>query len=262
MMKVKEVFNAWLQGSRRSYAEGLALFDQLADPSMKERYGRYLHEVDDAACTDIHYNMLRGKLGFISKTIQCNPLPYRDRLLAEFVAESSPAVKPTSSRVSTASVEKVRIERPGHGVKIVDYPDLPEKQRAEYDRIKQLVPIKAKLHSELSAVPEEEAGDIADALCKIDDELRALWDDLDAWADGHQSETTKTPDGSPVSEGLELARREKKLRDNIRTNRALVEKYESENNAAKAEAARKRLAKYEQEMEELQKKISDEEAAS
>ena len=86
MMKVKEVFNAWLQGSRRSYAEGLALFDQLADPSMKERYGRYLHEVDDAACTDIHYNMLKGKLGFISKTIQCNPLPYRDRLLAEFVA--------------------------------------------------------------------------------------------------------------------------------------------------------------------------------
>ena len=229
---------------------------------MKERYGRYLHEVDDAACTDIHYNMLNGKLGFISKTIQCNPLPYRDRLLAEFVTELSPAVKPTSSRVSTASVEKVRIERPGHGVKIVDYPDLPEKQRAEYDRIKQLVPIKAKLHSELSAVPEEEAGDIADALCKIDDELRALWDDLDAWAYGHQSAQVKAAETSSVSGGLELARREKRLRDNIRSNRGLVERYEAENNESKADAARKRLAKYEQEMEELQKKIADEEAAS
>lgn len=261
-MRVREVLNAWLQGSRRSYAEGLALFDMLADPSMKERYGRYLHEVDDAACTDIHYNMLKGKLGFISRTIQCNPLPYRDTLLTEFVTKQAPVARQSSTRQSSATAEKVRIERPGHGIRIVDYPDLPEKQRAEYDRIKQLVPIKAKLHSELSAVPEEEAGGIADELCKVDDELRALWDDLDAWADGHQSETTKTPDGSPVSEGLELARREKKLRDNIRTNRALVEKYESENNAAKAEAARRRLAKYEQEMEELKKKISDEEAAS
>lgn len=230
------------------------LFDILADAEMKNRYGLFLHEVSTVPAADVHANMLWNKLGRLAQVISSNPLPYQERLRREFVVSSSAG---PSRQGETGDV--VRIERPGHGIKVVNYPDLPDQLRKKYDRIRELMPQKAKLHAELSATDGDEAADMANELCRIDDELRQLWDELDAWADGKQAVPKEEND---VVNGMELMRREKKLRDNIRNNKNLVAKYEEQGNAEAAAKARERLAAYEKEMEELRKRIADEEAAS
>lgn len=229
------------------------LFDILADAEMKNRYGLFLHEVSTVPESDVHANMLWNKLGRLAQVISSNPLPYQERLRREFVVSSSAA---PSCHGETGG--EVRIERPGHGIKVVNYPDLPDQLRKKYDRIRELMPQKAKLHAELSATDGDEAADIANELCRMDDELRQLWDELDAWADGKQAVSKE----SDVVKGMELTRREKKLRDNIRNNKNLVAKYEEQGNAEAAAKARERLEAYEKEMEELRKRIADEEAAS
>lgn len=255
-MTVRESLNQWLQGPRRDYAEGLVLFDILADGEMKARYGQFLHEVDKALPSDAHANMLWNKLDRLAQIIRCNPVPFQYLLSKDF---SGPSAAPSEIR-GDLSADTARIERPGHGVKVVRFQDLPENLQPKYERIRELQPLRAKLHSELSSSNGDAAAAIADDLCKVDDELRRLWDELDAWADGKAPEQPK--EDSDVVKGMELTRREKKLRDNIRNNRNLVTKYEEQGDAAAAAKARERLAAYEKEMEELKKRIADEEAAS
>ncbi|MBR3021064.1 MAG: hypothetical protein IKH59_01710 [Bacteroidaceae bacterium] len=256
-MNIREKLNKWLQGPRRDYAEGLVLFDVLADKEMQDRYGSFLHA--EAAPSGLHFNMLLDKLGRLAQVIRANPLLFQEKMEREFLPS---AVPEPARHVPDDKVEELRFSRPGHGVKVVTYPELPEELRQKYDRIKEIVPLMAKLHANLSNTDPVTAGKLADQLCKLDDERRRLWDELDAWADGKTQTTPVKKEESDVVKGMELTRSLKRLRDNIRTSIKAAEKYASEGNAAAAEKARERLARYKQELEELKKKIADEEASA
>lgn len=254
-MNVREKLNRWLQGPRRDYAEGLVLFETLANEEMKQRYGAFLRGGSEG----VHLNLLLSKLQGLAQVIRANPLPFQEKMEREFMLS---AVSASARTVPDDKVEQLRFERPGHGVKVVAYPELPEELRHKYDRIKEIVPLIARLHADLSNTDGDAASALADQLCKLDDERRKLWDELDAWADGKGVPVASSKEESDVVKGMELTRGLKRLRDNIRTSRKAAEKYEAEGNTAAAGKARERLARYEEELKELEKKIADEEAAT
>lgn len=256
-MNVRDKLNKWLQGPRREYAEGLALFELLAGESMKQRYGAFLRGGSEG----VHFNLLLSKLQGLAQVISANPLPFQEIMEREFVTFSSAAPSAAAPATSSGSEKVVRIPREGHGVRIVALADLPEEMRLKYERIKAITPLLAKQHADLSHAEGEEAETLADSVCRLDDERRKLWQELDAWADGKGVPEPPKED-SDIVKGMELTRSLKRLRDNIRTSKKSAEKYEAEGNAAAAVKARERQSKYEKELKDLERKIADEEAAT
>ncbi|MCR5139461.1 MAG: hypothetical protein K6B45_04785 [Bacteroidaceae bacterium] len=262
-MTTLEKLNQWLREPQRNYAEGLVLFDRLANKELVERYGVYFHSVAAVPAGAQHMTLLVAKLQRIAENISLNPLPYQQVLQAEYVSPSKPAATPAQPAPNAKDEAPAYIELAGGTKKFLEG-DLPEEMSAKYGRIKELVPLMARLHADLSHAEGEEAATIADELCKLDDERRQLWDELDDWASDKDGSSTDDAgmQRSDVAKGIELTRNLKRLNDNIRTNRKAAEKYQAEGNAEAAAKALERLARYEQELADLEKQIADEEAAS
>lgn len=261
-MTVVEKLNQWLREPQRDYAEGLVLFDRLANKELVERYGAYFHGFSTALTGAQHKTLLLSKLQRIAENVSLNPLLYQQVLQAEFVSPSPcTASSASSSPAPNPSVSSSYVALSG-GKKKFLVSDLPEDMSSKYARIKELVPLIAKLHADLSHAEGEEASAIAGELCELDDERRRLWNELDAWAEGKEKAPDTVVIRNDVAKGIELTRRLKRLKDNIRTNRLAAEKYQSEGNAEAAAKALERLARYDQELAALEKQIADEEAAS
>lgn len=244
---MKEQITAWLQ-SGGTYAAGLELFDALARPVDKDRCQTYLHGGTDG----VRRAMLEGELHRILHGLRNEPQLYD--------AETS----------TTASTQH---STPEIGIHIAKYTDLPADMQAKYDRLKQIAPLIGSLHADLTRTDID--GDkrklTAQELCQLDDERRKLWQQLDAWAEGQTKEAAPTTQQSTPStqqptsttevsaeDELQLWRRDKRLRDNVRAARQTIEAQEGKEGCEGTVArAKERLARYTKEQVEVRARLAE-----
>lgn len=150
------------------------------------------------------------------------------------------------------------------GVKVITEATLPKKLQKAYDRIKEIAPLYASLHNDLTntELSDEERKKLADQLCDLDDERRKLWRSIDQWAEGKAtldlSEKRPEYSDNSVVRGYEMARQIKRLKENIRNSQAAAEKAQDDGRQNVYENAMKRIQRYEAELKELEEEVQQE----
>lgn len=259
-MTLSEALSQWLSSSRRSYAGGIDLFVRLAPDEMKRRYLLFL-QVDHPDA--LRVNLLYDKLTRLFLTLRSNPASVR--LLSQEADLREEPLVTHDTRVLDSNVVSTPAPRHDDGVRVlVAYDSLPDEQRASYDRIREIIPLFAKLHAMLTAVATDaERCRVARDLCALDDERRRLWDDLDRWAthkgvdlpDGKTSSSTASSDRALA--GLNMQRRRRRLMDNIRTSRMSAERFRRQGNAVRAADCDERASRYAADLDLLEREIAE-----
>ena len=149
------------------------------------------------------------------------------------------------------------------GVKVVTEESLTPELKKVYQRIKEIAPLYASLHADIAneSTPDEERKKLADKLCDLDDERRALWKQIDDWAEGKGVKLEeKRPEYSDnaLVRGYEMARQVKRLRQNIANSRDAAGKAQADGRQTIYENALKRIERYEAELKELEAEIAKE----
>lgn len=147
------------------------------------------------------------------------------------------------------------------GVKIITEESLIPSIRKAYDRIKEIVPLYASMQNDVANedLPAEERKPIAEELCKLDDERRKLWKQIDAWAEGkgdlQLEEKRPIFSDNSIVRGIEIARQIKRLKNNIANSIAASERAKQDGKQTVMQNALDRIAKYEAELATLEAEI-------
>ena len=194
-----------------------------------------------------------------------------DEILAEN-AEFSDQVDELESDLETAQDEVSEYEakleeleaelielKNKRGIQIIALADMPEDIRKAYDRVREITPLMAKIHSEISVekIHHKTREKLVKQLCDFDDERRANWDLIDNWSEGKKTEVTEQPkeltyDTDPLIAGAQKARRILKLEENIKNSQVAFDTAERE---VIKENAAKRLKAYQTELAQLQSEL-------
>lgn len=149
------------------------------------------------------------------------------------------------------------------GVKIVTEESLTPALRKAYQRIKEITPLYASLHNDIANpdTPDEKRKELAEELCKLDDERRKLWKQIDDYAEGKNAKVTldeQRPSFSSDStvRGFEIARQIKRLKQNITNSKTAAERALKDGKQVVYQNALDRIARYEQELAALEAEIS------
>lgn len=149
------------------------------------------------------------------------------------------------------------------GVKIVTEESLTPALRKAYQRIKEITPLYASLHNDIATpdTPEEKRKELAEELCKLDDERRKLWKQIDDYAEGKSAkvnldEQRPTFSNNSTVRGFEIARQIKRLKQNIINSSTSAERAKKDGKQAVYQNALDRIARYEQELAALEAEIS------
>lgn len=180
----------WLKNPDRCYADGVLLFEAIASDDYKSRYLDYFKKK-----TDI--NMLISKI----------------RALLPSVPESEKTI-PEQPEIIIS--ETVRPE------------NIPAEKQPFYDRITEIRPLQASLHSELSieANPSKRKV-IVDDLLSLESERHEMWQKIDA----KEESLVPGSEENPLERGARLMKRQKQLKQNIARGKCSPEKlsrYEAE----------------------------------
>lgn len=148
------------------------------------------------------------------------------------------------------------------GVKIITEESLTPSMRKAYDRIKEITPLYASLHNDIANqdIPAEERQPMAEELCKLDDERRKLWKQIDSWAEGKgplqlEEKRPEFSDNSIVR-GIEIARQIKRLKNNIANSKTAAERAKADGKQTVMQNALDRISKYEAELATLEAEIA------
>lgn len=234
-MKISQALLQWLQSPRRSYAEGVELFKVLAPKEIKDRFLNWFQSAPSGISgTDMHITLLIDKLSRINREMIANPVKYSTISSKEFDFQQKSAPVASASPAAAAPVKS------SSGKSSSGKQDLPSSLQPAYDRIKEITPLYAKLHSELSAAADDtERKALAQQLCDLDDERRRLWAKIDAWNKDSKAELSEPrPEYSDNSllRGLQIERSIKRTRDNIGTAKASIARFEKEPASKKRDA--------------------------
>lgn len=148
------------------------------------------------------------------------------------------------------------------GVKIITEESLNPSIRKAYNRIKEIAPLYASLHNDVAnpELPVEERQPIAEELCKLDDERRKLWKQIDSWAEGkgNLQLEEKRPEFSEYSivRGIEIARQIKRLKNNISNSKAAADRAQKDGKQTVMQNALDRIEKYQTELATLEAEIA------
>lgn len=181
---------------------------------------------------------------------------------AEEIEELKKQVESNLEEINQLRKEVDALNAPG--VKVVTEESLPKSLQKAYARIKEIAPLYACLHGELTSdtLTDEERKKVADGLCDLDDERRKLWRSIDQWAEGKASLdlSEKRPEYSDnaVVRGYEMARQIKRLKENIRNSQTAAEKAQADGRQNVYENAMKRIQRYEAELKELEEEVQQE----
>lgn len=259
-MKVAVALRNWLQSPRRSYVEGVELFSLLAPKELKDKFLTWFRNAPSKLSgTDMHITLLIDKLSRLNRETIVNPAAYADILDSEFMPVSdekkSVSAVPASPEVSSQPVASSDA-------------DMPDNIRKAYERIKEITPLYAKLHSELSAAASDaDRKALASQLCDLDDERRRLWTKIDSWSDGKEVVTDEPrPEYSDnqLLLGMQIERSIKRVRDNIGTAKATIARLEKSDDKKKDEKlakVRTRKALLETELDTLLRRKAEVEAS-
>jgi septation ring formation regulator EzrA len=161
-----------------------------------------------------------------------------------------------------AKIESLAEELKAKNVKILREEDLPANIQSARKRIKEIVPLMAKCHASLSdsGITDEQRQLLAEELCGLDDERRALWDKVDDYlnnADGIIPEVRTAPVFSEdeLVRGMQIGARIKRLEENIKRGKEAIKKHTSNKKNALARKAAETVARYELELANLKQEI-------
>ncbi|MDU1906413.1 MAG: hypothetical protein E6772_16710 [Dysgonomonas sp.] len=298
-MMLKQI-DDWLRDVKRQYAFGLAVFIALASLEAKKKYGEFLRsgENEDVAPNDPRFPMLINKVTAIYNIVKSDPQKYAEALatLAAPVVRSREQVKQIidlkqerdelqeqvdeltgSEDDKTAEIEQLqeeleekdseidslKAELKEKGIKVMDGKDLPKSLAPKYERVKAIVPLMAAIHGELkdTTLTDEQRKAKAEELCNLDDERRALWDDIDAYLNDYDSVLTEEKkfeySEDPVIRGAQIANRVKRLKENIKRNQESAERHKANNKPDYERKAREKVTAMESELKELESMLDE-----
>lgn len=290
-----EQIDKWLQDIKRQYAFGLAVFMALATTEMKNRYAHFLNEgeTEDVKPTDPRFPMLINKVTAIYNIVRANPDKYAEVLekIASPVVKTNDQVKQIIALKQETEVLNARIEElqdsdddkasdiellqdeieakdteidelkaklKEKGIRVLDGQDLPAGTKKKYDRIKVIVPLMAAIHGELKnpSLTDEERKAKADELCKLDDEKRALWDDIDEYLNDYNTELAEEKENEysedPLIRGAQMAYRVIRLKENIKRNTDSAAKHKANGKPDQEQKALEKAANMQSELKELE----------
>lgn len=308
-MTRQEQLATWLGDRQRKYADGLALFNALANVQMKKKFAAYLTDAPEAPhIFDPHFTQLVNCLSKIDREIKDSPSLYpaamEEVIVIKTMGEDERQKTITEKQEDIASLEetldelKSRIcdlenDSESHadelislqdqldekmselsslknevnvlnspGIKIITEESLTPSIRKAYDRIKEITPLYASLHNDVAnqEIPAEERQPLAEELCKLDDERRKLWKQIDTWAEGkgdlQLEEKHPVLSENSIVRGIEIARQIKRLKNNIVNSKAAAERAKEDGKQTVMQNALDRVAKYETELAALEAEIA------
>lgn len=162
--------------------------------------------------------------------------------------------------ITSLQSELEELSKPG--IKVVTEASMPAGIKKVYARIKEIVPLYASLHNDIAntSTPDDKRKELAEQLCKLDDERRRLWKQIDDWSEGKGKLELdeKRPEYSddPIIRGFELARAVKRLKQNIRNSNLSAKKAKADSRQVVYDNAMQRIAGYEKELAEIENEIS------
>lgn len=179
---------------------------------------------------------------------------------AERMDELQARIEEHEDAITRLQAELEELGKPG--VKVVTEASMPAGIKKSYARIKEIAPLYASLHNDIAnpAIADEERKGLAEQLCKLDDERRRLWKQIDDWSEGKGElkldEARPAYSDDPVVRGFELARAVKRLKQNIRNSRQAAEKAKTDGRQVVYDNAMQRIAGYEKELAEIEAEIA------
>ncbi len=231
----------WIANPKRSYAEGVGYFNRFASDKQKETFSRFFETKENEAIDqfDIRFTTLVNQILFVFRRIKSNP----DLFIESKKETISPGKKPTTASSITLD-------------------SLPGELSAERDRLKEIVPVMAKLHADMAdeKIADDKRAVIRAELVKLDDERRSIWDKIEsAGMVVEKSEEEKTVETNMLSMGAQTALRIGQLKGYITRNQNALQKHIDSGNQKKADNAKEKIEMYSKELEELQKLLPDNE---
>ena len=147
------------------------------------------------------------------------------------------------------------------GVKVVTEGDMPSALRKDYARLKEIVPLYASLHADICRedITDDMRKGFASRLIKLDDERRRIWKKIDDWSQGKEvTLEVDRPQYSdvPVVRGYELARAQKRLKENIRNSETAARKAKEDGRQVVYDNAMRRIEGYRKELKEIEDEIN------
>lgn len=294
-----KIIREWLANPSGRYFDGLAIFTQLASPKIKEKFERFFNEMKTEPKTlDIHFTMLINKVADIERNVSINPKGYEhinlvlkktapDEETLQAIAEAEAKIEELKQTLEELETNKndaddenselqVRVDelesqiegfeneltelKAKRGIQIVKYDDMSDDIQKLYDRNREITPIMAKIHAEISVekLHYKTREKLVAELLKLDDERRANWDMIDDWCEGKEPQTPIEKEVIPYSQdkviaGAQMARRVEALKENIARSTKTAETAERE---VIKENALKRVDAYKIELEDLLKLIT------
>lgn len=242
----------WLKDPKRKYADGLAIFNELASKKQKTDFGEFLNK--GAADTQFdaagRFPILINQVAFIMNKVRSNPTAF---VAVQTVATKTkaPAVKVINTGEESEKGQAVITDPPAQ----IDINSLPEELSAERDRLKEIVPIMAKLHADMSdeKIADDKRAAIRAELVKLDDERRAIWNKIESFDPNiEKNEEEKQVELNMFELGRQTTLRIGQLKYYITRNKEALAKFEAENNEKKAANARGKVELYEKELAELE----------
>lgn len=232
----------WLANPKRNYRDGLAFFKRFASDKQKADFLQFFDSVKEDETVeqfDIRFTTLVNQIAFAQHRIKSNP-----ELFIESKAEISSLQLSPLLKGSTPEAGGV-----------VNIDQLPAELSAEHDRLKDIVPIMAKLHADMAdeKMADDHRAAIRAELVKLDDERRAIWKKIDsAGVEVEKSELETAVETNMIALGAKTALRIGQLKSYITRNQDGLKKHIEAGNQKKADTSRENIAKYTKELEELQ----------
>lgn len=240
---------SWLKDPKRKYAEGMEIFNQLAGKKQKADFGEFLNKgaADTQFDAEGRFPILINQLVFILNKLRYNPGAFSSAKAAVSSNGSlnMKIINPGGSSENTT---------PPAGDKI-DINALPEELYAERDRLKEIIPVMAKIHADMAdeKIADDKRAALRSELVKLDDERRAIWDKIESFNPNMEKlDEEKQVEQNMLELGRKTALRIGQLKSYIARNREALAKHEEAKNEKKADNAREKIEAYEKELTELE----------
>jgi len=224
----------WLSNPKRKYSEGIAYFNSLASKKQKETFEKYLNAVDgdiDQYDKDGRFPMLVNQIVFIEKRIKSNP-----DLFAQ-------------AQVQLDVITPIKLHLQDD--KPIDPGKLPDDYTKERERLKEIVPIMAKLHADMAnEIADDKRMVLLRELVVLDDERRAIWKSIDGKIEPSEEELEL--EKLSLATGARIGKRIAQLKENISRNEKSLQTATEKNNKTGIDKITKKLYAYNSEMTELE----------
>lgn len=278
----------WLNDRQRSYADGLAIFINLATDQQKKRFLPFLSEVTDVPEFDSHFTVLKNKLQMIAslcgvqqivvdskapeplikipemkkETVEDTMMIPDIILLQKDLEELKERLDNNDDNASDMLSHIVDIENrieeekeKYSGTKIITYEELSPNLKTAFDRVRTITPEYASLFTEMQneSLTSEERLSIAQRAYDLWKERQNLWNLIDGKSDVKEevSEVTENVDTPDLIKGVQYANRIERLKENIRRTEVSIEHHEQAGKKNLKFAAEERLKRYKQELKDL-----------